>query len=82
MAKKQSKSTQAAVASRTADYTIQGFLYQFNKTLLSIIEASDDAEIVVEGLIEDIDIHGPLQTTAIQCKYHEGQRYVSAEPAL
>ncbi len=73
MAKKPSTSTQAAVASRTADYAIQGFLYQFNKTLLSIIEASDDAEIVVEGLIEDIDIHGPLQTTAIQCKYHEGQ---------
>jgi len=73
MAKKPSTSTQATAASRTADYTIQGFLYQFNKTLLSIIEASDDTEIVIEGLIEDIDIHGPLHTTAIQCKYHEGQ---------
>jgi hypothetical protein len=64
-------------SSRTADYAIQGFLYQFNKTLLSIIEASDDAEIVVEGLIEDIDIHDLLSTTAIQCKYHEGQEKFS-----
>ena len=73
MSKKSATSTQASAPSRTADYAIQGFLYQFNKTLLSIIESDDDAEIVVEGLIEDIDIHNPTHTTAIQCKYHEGQ---------
>lgn len=28
--------------SRTADYTIQGFLYQFNKTALEILSAQDD----------------------------------------
>ena len=73
MAKKTTALSAASLSSRTADYTIQGFLYQFNRTLLSVIEAGDDAEIVVEGLIEDIDIHDPLSTTAIQCKYHEGQ---------
>jgi len=66
------KSPVAETSSRTADYAIQGFLYQFNKTLLAIIESSDQAEITVEGLIEDIDVHEPITTTAIQCKYHEG----------
>jgi hypothetical protein len=61
------------LSARTADYAIQGFLYQFNKTLLAIMESSDAAEIVVEGIIEDIDVHEPILTTAIQCKYHEGK---------
>lgn len=57
--------------SRTADYTIQGFLYQFDTTLLEILKAADDAVVTVEGIIEDIEVAGPLTTTAIQCKYHE-----------
>ena len=67
------KKPAAETSSRVADYAIQGFLYQFNKTLLAIVESSDEAEITVEGLIEDIDVHEPITTTAIQCKYHEGQ---------
>lgn len=59
---------------RTADYTIQGFLYQFNKTILAILEASDDAQITVEGIVEDIDIEGISGIKAIQCKYHEAQQ--------
>ncbi len=57
--------------SRTADYTIKGFLYQFNKTSLSILESKDDDTITVEGIIEDIEIKSSESTTAIQCKYHE-----------
>ena len=57
--------------SRTADYTIQGFLYQFNKTLLEILKAQDDSVISVEGIIEDIEINDKDLITAIQCKYHE-----------
>jgi hypothetical protein len=56
---------------RTADYTIQGFLYQFNKTALEIINAQDDDTISVEGIVEDIEIASPASLTAIQCKYHE-----------
>jgi len=56
---------------RTADYTIQGFLYQFNKTLLEVLKSADDAEVTVEGIIEDIEIAAPAGLTAIQCKYHE-----------
>jgi hypothetical protein len=57
--------------SRAADYTIQGFLYQFNKTALEILNASPDSLITVEGIVEDIEITTPSITNAIQCKYHE-----------
>ena len=58
---------------RSADYSIQGFHYQFNKTLLEVLKAADDAEITVEGIVEDIEITEPAGITAIQCKYHEAR---------
>ncbi|AFM23341.1 hypothetical protein [Desulfomonile tiedjei] len=60
--------------SRAADYTIQGFLYQFNKTLLEILCSTDDCPITIEGIIEDIDIQTASGIKAIQCKYHEAQQ--------
>ena len=57
--------------SRTADHTIKGFLYQFHKTILEILEADDESIITIEGVIEDIDIATPTGIIAIQCKYHE-----------
>lgn len=57
--------------SRAADYTIKGFLYQFNKTLLEILNSKDDSIIRVEGIVEDVEIVTPVVMTAIQCKYHE-----------
>ncbi len=57
--------------SRAADYSIKGFLYQFNKTLLEILRSPETSEITVEGIIEDIEIANSTSTTAIQCKYHE-----------
>lgn len=59
--------------SRSADYTIQGFIYQFNKTILAILNAKPDEQISIEGVIEDIDVVSPMGITAIQCKYHESQ---------
>jgi hypothetical protein len=56
--------------SRAADYTIEGFLYQFNKTILEILNSQDGSNINVEGIIEDVEIVTPSVTTAIQCKYH------------
>jgi hypothetical protein len=57
---------------RVADSTIKGFLYQFNKTLIEILDSEQDKEITIEGVIEDIDIKSDSgETTAIQCKYHE-----------
>lgn len=63
---------------RTADYTIQGFLYQFNKTLLEVLKSADNAEITVEGIIEDVEIAAPAGLTAIQCKYHEAKEVFTA----
>lgn len=56
---------------RTADYTIQGFLYQFNKALLAVLQGADDAVITVEGIVEDIEVVADGLIEAIQCKYHE-----------
>lgn len=57
--------------SRSADYTIQGFLYQFHKSLLEILSKPIDASVSIEGIIEDVDVKIPTGTEAIQCKYHE-----------
>jgi len=61
------------ILTRSADYTIQGFIYQFNKTLLEILNDEDDAIITIEGIIEDIEVATAFTTRAIQCKYHEEQ---------
>jgi hypothetical protein len=58
---------------RSADYTIQGFLYQFNQTLSELLKAPDDAVIAIEGIVEDIEVASFAGTKAIQCKYHETQ---------
>ena len=55
----------------TADYTILGYLYQFNKTALEILKAQDGDTISVEGIVEDIEVTSSTSLTAIQCKYHE-----------
>jgi hypothetical protein len=66
---------------RTADYTIQGFLYQFNKTALEILRAQDDHTITVEGIVEDVEVGSPGSLTAIQCKYHETKTIFNASTA-
>lgn len=57
--------------SRSADYTIGGFLYQFNKSVLEILSSKDDDIINIEGIVEDIEVVSPGLIKAIQCKYHE-----------
>lgn len=58
---------------RAADYTIQGFLYQFNKTALEILKAQDEDTITVEGIVEDIEVTSSISLVATQCKYHESK---------
>ncbi len=58
---------------RSADYTIQGFLYQFNQTLSELLKAADDDVVTIEGIVEDIEVVSFAGTKAIQCKYHETQ---------
>ena len=57
--------------SRVADSTIKGFIYQFNKTILEIIDSTTQT-VHVEGIVEDVDIYeADNSIKAIQCKYHE-----------
>lgn len=59
---------------RTATDTIKGFNYQFNKTILEIVNAEPNTKIILEGYIEDIDVFKKDKTIAVQCKYYESQK--------
>lgn len=71
------------MADRTAIDTIRGYFYQFDYTIISLLNLSDKKDsLVVEG-VEDIDIKTATDITAIQCKYYEKTEYnhsVIAEP--
>jgi hypothetical protein len=56
--------------SRSADASIAGYLYQFDKSILEVLKASDTSTVVLEGY-EDVDLRSPGTIVAIQCKYHE-----------
>ncbi len=61
--------------SRDAVDTITGYFYQFDKTILDILNQTDlDKKIKIEG-IEDIDIYDNDELTAIQCKYYSKTVY-------
>lgn len=66
---------------RQANSTIKGYLYQFNKSILEILSADDEASITLEGVIEDIDIQLPNATSTIQCKYHEDVKFTMSSVA-
>ncbi|UCV23692.1 DUF4297 family anti-phage-associated protein [Ferribacterium limneticum] len=59
------------MADRSAHATIKGYFYQFDKTILELLNAvSANASVVVEG-IEDIDLTDCAEDVLIQCKYYE-----------
>lgn len=55
---------------RSANYIIEGYLYQFDYFILTILESRLQLPIVVEG-IEDVD----WENNCVQVKYHSTQRY-------
>lgn len=60
---------------RTAIDTIKGYFYQFDHTILQLLELKNDCDsIVVEG-VEDIDLTSATEETAIQCKYYAKTEY-------
>jgi len=71
------------MADRAAIDTIRGYFYQFDYSIISILNLKDDSDsVTIEG-IEDIDISTATETTAVQCKYYEKTEYnhsVIAEP--
>lgn len=68
------------MSKRSAENTIAGYYYQFDKTILEILNKDEPTTLVkVEG-IEDIDIENiDGETTYIQCKYHSKTRYVPSQ---
>lgn len=63
------------MTNRDATDTITGYFYQFDKTILEILNQSDlDKAVHVEG-IEDIDVYETNEVKAIQCKYYAKSEY-------
>lgn len=65
-----------AETNRQAIDTIRGYLYQFDNTILQILDHEDEtSSFTVEG-IEDIDVEQiGNETIAIQCKYYEKSNF-------
>lgn len=66
---------------RSAESTIAGYLYQFDKTVIELIKQEDDDTVIcVEG-IEDIDIEdlNELDNISIQVKYYAKSTYKTSE---
>jgi len=60
---------------RSAHATIKGYFYQFDHTIVRLLEGTTpQASVVVEG-IEDIDISDGNESAFVQCKYYEGSEY-------
>ncbi|WP_346081338.1 DUF4297 family anti-phage-associated protein [Gibbsiella dentisursi] len=62
---------------RSAIHAIKGYFYQFDKTILELLQRADDDVIYIEG-VEDIDLKNANDNTAIQCKYYESSEYNSS----
>lgn len=68
------------MSKRSAEHTIAGYYYQFDKTILEILNKDEPTALVkVEG-IEDIDIENmDGESTFIQCKYHSTASYIPSK---
>lgn len=59
---------------RSATATIKGYFYQFDQTIMRLLEATQHGSVTVEG-VEDIDLDDGDERTFVQCKYYEGTEY-------
>lgn len=63
------------MTNRSAHATIKGYFYQFDHTIVRLLEAAKpQSSVVVEG-IEDIDLNDGDESAYVQCKYYEGSNY-------
>lgn len=63
------------MSKRSAHYTIKGYLYQFNESILALLDKDNKGNLITIEGIEDYDIHDGKITRAHQCKYHEAQTF-------
>lgn len=67
------------MASRSAEATIKGYYYQFDTTILKLLECQNSHEsVIVEG-IEDIDIVTYNNIETVQCKYLSAKKCTNSE---
>lgn len=62
------------MTNRSATATIKGYFYQFDQTIVRLLEATKHGSITVEG-VEDIDLDDGEVSAFVQCKYYEGTEY-------
>jgi len=62
------------MGNRSASHTIKGYLYQFDKTILEILNSTQDKVITIED-VEDVDVESAAGRKAIQCKYLPSKIY-------
>lgn len=60
---------------RSAVDTIRGYFYQFDYSILKVLQLSNHDDSIVVECIEDVDIHTASEVTAVQCKYYAGTEY-------
>lgn len=62
------------MTNRSATATIKGYFYQFDQTIVRLLEATKQGSVTVEG-VEDIDLDDGGASAYVQCKYYEGTEY-------
>ncbi|MEN6619744.1 MAG: DUF4297 family anti-phage-associated protein [Rikenellaceae bacterium] len=62
-------------ATRSANATIAGYIYQFDYTIKCLLDLTNEYDYVDIENIEDVDIHSTAEDAAIQCKYYAGTEY-------
>lgn len=66
------------MTTRAADATIKGYYYQFDTSILKLLELPTDSDsVIIEG-IEDIDINTATDATTVQCKYLSKPRFINS----
>lgn len=63
------------MADRTAIDTIKGYFYQFDLSILKLLELQNDSDLIVIEGVEDIDIKTTTDESAVQCKYYAKTEY-------
>lgn len=60
---------------RSAVDTIRGYFYQFDYSILKLLQLSNQDDSIAVECIEDVDIRTATEVTAVQCKYYSGTEY-------
>lgn len=63
---------------RAANASIKGYLYQFDRTIIELLNAASGTTVTVEG-IEDIDLENTDGVESVQCKYLEAAKFSLAK---